>query len=134
MLFRIGQPFQSRQIGDYFCLNMDPEYSQPIKDDKLKKRALTRHTRPRATRASYLWAKFFASANKNFLRHIHPALCDKVTVSLRHAHKHKKVPTAKSALRKKIPKAFLLKGTVPPDWICMRVVPLDRPWERHQPL
>jgi hypothetical protein len=28
----------------------------------------------------------------------------------------------------------VLKGTVRPDWICMRVVPLDRPWKEHQPL
>ncbi len=27
-----------------------------------------------------------------------------------------------------------LKGTVRPDWICMRVVPLDRPGKEHQPL
>ncbi len=26
------------------------------------------------------------------------------------------------------------KGTLRPDWICMRVVPLDRPWNEHQPL
>ncbi len=26
------------------------------------------------------------------------------------------------------------KGTVRPDWICMRVLPLDRPWKGHQPL
>jgi hypothetical protein len=26
------------------------------------------------------------------------------------------------------------KGTVRPDWICMRVVPLDWPWKEHQPL
>ncbi len=25
-----------------------------------------------------------------------------------------------------------LKGTVRPDWICMRVVSLDRPWKSHQ--
>ncbi len=28
----------------------------------------------------------------------------------------------------------LFKDSVRPDWICMRVVPLDRPWKRHQPL
>ncbi len=27
-----------------------------------------------------------------------------------------------------------IKGTVRPDWIYMRVVPLDRPWKGHQPL
>ncbi len=26
------------------------------------------------------------------------------------------------------------KGKVRPDWICMRVAPLDRPWKGHQPL
>ncbi len=27
-----------------------------------------------------------------------------------------------------------LKGPILPDWICMRVVPLDRSWKGHQPL
>ncbi len=27
-----------------------------------------------------------------------------------------------------------LKGTVRPDWICMRVVPLESPLKGHQPL
>ncbi len=30
-------------------------------------------------------------------------------------------------------KAYIFKGTVRPDWICMRVVSLDRPWKEHQP-
>jgi len=30
--------------------------------------------------------------------------------------------------------ADFVKGTVRPDWICIRVVPLDRPWNGHQPL
>jgi hypothetical protein len=29
---------------------------------------------------------------------------------------------------------FLLKGTVRPDWICMRVVSLESPLKGHQPL
>jgi hypothetical protein len=29
---------------------------------------------------------------------------------------------------------YALKGTVRPDWICMRVVPLESPLKGHQPL
>ncbi len=29
---------------------------------------------------------------------------------------------------------FIFKGTVRPDWICMRVVPLESPLKGHQPL
>ncbi len=28
----------------------------------------------------------------------------------------------------------VIKGIVQPDWICMRVVSMDRPWNWHQPL
>ncbi len=28
----------------------------------------------------------------------------------------------------------LIKGTVRPDWIYTRVIPLERPWKEHQPL
>ncbi len=30
--------------------------------------------------------------------------------------------------------SYYFKGTVRPDWICMRVVPLERPLKGHQPL
>ncbi len=30
--------------------------------------------------------------------------------------------------------SWVFKGTFQPDWICMRVVPLDRPGKGHQPL
>jgi hypothetical protein len=30
--------------------------------------------------------------------------------------------------------AYVFKGTVRPDWICMRVVPLESPLKGHQPL
>jgi hypothetical protein len=34
-----------------------------------------------------------------------------------------------------VPKHHLaVKGTLQPDWICMKMLSLDRPWLEHQPL
>ncbi len=66
-----------------------------------------------------------------------------VSTSLPHFYKKNQFPAFTFDTRGRFPghsmlffifQLSTLKGSVRPDWIYMRVVPLDRPWKGHKPL
>ncbi len=48
--------------------------------------------------------------------------------------KFRGIPCRRNSVNTLIIERQILKGTVRPDWIILRVVSLERPWKRHQPL
>ncbi len=77
---------------------------------------------------------------KNFyFKNLHQ--CIKIVVSPGHFLMHNTYSKTRRGgvlpdkiLNKNEKRKLLLKGTVRPDWICMRVVPLESPLKGHQPL